>query len=124
MSLVIWSDEILKEVGDKEEWVFIKVGNYSLPIIGIEDSQNVGWYEIRFSFDPYYLHPTLTTSYLKANLPKGVMVMLQEGGHAGKSYPINKVYTSSFDGYLILKCDNPDSEYWEELEKWSKAKSE
>lgn len=45
--------------------------------------------------------------------------MLQELGHTGKSYPINSIFVT-LEGKVVLKCEDPESEYWEELEKWSK----
>lgn len=119
--LVIWSDEILKEVerlssrGEGEEKpIFVKIGENYRRIARIENSQNIGWYEIKFDNSNAN---TITTTYLKSSLPKNEMVMLQEGGHLGKSYPINSIYMT-FNREIILKCENPDSEYWEELEKW------
>ena len=116
--LVIWSDEILKKVEElsrgEEKPIFVKIGEDYRRIAGIEDSQNIGWYEIRFDNSNVN---TITTTYLKSSLPKDEMVMLQEGGHLGKSYPINSIYMT-YDREIILKCDDPDSEYWEELEKW------
>ena len=116
--LVIWSDEILKKVeelsGGEEKPIFVKIGEDYQRIAGIEDSQNIGWYEIRF--DNSHVN-TITTTYLKSSLPKNEMVMLQEGGHLGKSYPINSIYMT-YNREIILECKNPDSEYWDELEKW------
>ena len=116
--LVIWSDEILKEVErlsrGEEEPIFVKIGENYRRIARIEDSQNIGWYEIRFDNS---IANTTTTTYLKSSLPKNEMVILQEGGHLGKSYPINSIYIT-YNREIILKCENPDSEYWEELEKW------
>ena len=115
--MVIWSDEILKWVDglEGEKLVFARIGLINLRISGIEDSQNIGWYELRFDYTDL---PTINVDYLKANLPKDQMVMLQEETHTGNSYPINSVF---LDGdKIILKCDNPESEYWDELEKWSK----
>lgn len=119
--MIIWSDEILKELEGlgKDVPVFAKIGLSVFRIIGIEDSVSIGWYEIRIGLDYEDILPTLTSSYFMANLPKGEMIMLQEGGHLGKSYPINSIYQTA-EEKIILKCENPDSEYWEELEKWSK----
>ena len=118
--LVIWSDEILKEIEKlgKPVPVFAKIGLSIFRITGIEDSVSIGWYEIRIGLDYEDILPTLPSSYFMANLPKGEMVMLQEGGHLGKSYPINSIYLTTDGENMILKCENPDSEYWEELEKW------
>lgn len=118
--MIIWSDEILKEVEElgKDVPVFAKIGLGIFRIAGIEDSTSIGWYEIRI--DNEYVLPTITSSYLMVNLPKGEMVMIQEGGHIGKSYPINSVYQTLDGEKIFLKCEDPDSEYWEELEKWSK----
>ena len=117
-NLVIWSDEILKEVEElgKDVPVFAKIGLDIFRIAGIEESTSIGWYEIRF--DNEYALPTITSFYLMVNLPKGEMVMLQEGGHIGKSYPINSVYQTLDGENIILKCEDSDSEYWEELEMW------
>lgn len=117
--MIIWSDEILDLVESSliADRVVINIGTTEYLITGIEDSQNIGWYEIRFSTG--YQYSTITTQYLKDNLPRGEMVMLQEEGHTGKSYPINSVFVT-LEGKLVLKCENPYSEYWEELEKWSK----
>ena len=116
--MIIWSDEILEKIGDERDcYAFIKIGEECFPILGIEDSQNIGWYEIRYSSNSLGLISTITSGYLLNNLPKGQMVMIQEGGHFGKSYPINSVF-KTFGGRIILKCENPDSEYWDELEKW------
>lgn len=116
-NLVIWSDEILKWVDrlEGEKPVFARIGLANLRISGIEDSQSIGWYEIRFDYEDTL--QTITADYLKANLPNGQMVMLQERCHAGKSYPINSVFLA-VNGDLILKCNDPNSEYWDELEKW------
>lgn len=116
-TMVIWSDEILKWADglEGEKPVFVRIGLSNLRISGIEDSQSIGWYEIRFDYTDL---PTINVDYLKANLPKGQMVMLQEETHAGNSYPINSVFLAVKE-ILILKCEDPDSEYWEELEKWS-----
>ena len=115
-NLVIWSDEILKWVDglEGEKPVFARIGLINLRISGIEDSQSIGWYEIRFDYTDL---PTINVDYLRANLPKGQMVMLQEETHTGNSYPINSVFLI-VNGSLILKCEDPESEYWEELEKW------
>ena len=117
--MIIWSDEILKEIEKlgRSVPVFAKIGLSIFRIIGIEDSVSIGWYEIRIGLDYEDILPTIASSYLMTHLPKGEMVMLQEGGHLGKSYPINSILTA--DGKkMILKCENPDSEYWDELEKW------
>lgn len=117
-NLVIWSDEILKELREGEDLpVFIKIGVDVFPVSGVEDSQSIGWYEIRYNPSELGLISHVTSKYLLTYLPKGEMVMIQEGGHLGKSYPINSVF-QIFDGRIILKCDDPDSEYWAELEKW------
>jgi len=117
MSLIIWSDEILDLVESSliADRVVINIGTTEYLITGIEDSQSIGWYEIRFSTS--YQYSTITTKYLKDNLPRGEMVMLQEGGHTGKSYPINSVFVT-LEGKVVLKCEDPESEYWDELEKW------
>ena len=108
--MIIWSDEILEALkGEKKVWV--EIGNRTYPIIGIEDSQSVGWWEIRFGKD---WRDTISVDLLLSNLPRGVMVMLQEGTH---SYPINQV-SQSLNGEWFLRCNNPESEYWEELKKW------
>ena len=114
--MVIWSDEILKWADglEGEKPVLAEIGLTNLKISGIEDSQSIGWYEIRFDYTKL---TTINVDYLKANLPKGQMVMLQEETHTGNSYPINSVFLD-VNGNLILKCDDPESEYWEELEKW------
>ena len=114
---VIWSDEILDLVESSliADRVVINIGTIEYLITGIEDSQNIGWYEIRFSTD--YQYSTITTQYLKDNLPRGEMVMLQEEEHLGKSYPINSVFVT-LEGKVVLKCEDPESEYWAELEKW------
>ena len=117
-NLVIWSDEILDLVESSliADRVVINIGTTEYLITGIEDSQNIGWYEIRFStYLPQY--STITTQYLKNNLPRGEMVMLQEVGHTGKSYPINSLFVT-LEGKVVLKCEDPESEYWDELEKW------
>ena len=116
--MIIWSDKILEDLeGESEKKkVWVEIGNQTYPIIGIENSQSVGWWEIRFGKD---WRDTISVDLLLSNLPRGVMVMLQEGTHSGKSYPINQV-SQSLNGEWFLRCDNPESEYWEELEKWSK----
>ena len=115
--MIIWSDEILDLVESSliADRVVINIGTTEYLITGIEDSQSIGWYEIRFSTD--YQYSTITTQYLKDNLPRGVMVMLQNGGHIGKSYPINSIFVT-LEGKAVLKCDDPESEYWAELERW------
>ena len=114
--MIIWSDEILDLVESSliADRVVINIGTTEYLITGIEDSQNIGWYEIRFSD---YQYSTITTQYLKDNLPRGEMVMLQEEGHTGKSYPINSVFVT-LEGKVVLKCEDPKSEYWAELERW------
>ena len=115
--MIIWSNDVLKrlESADNSAKVIVKIGNEFYPIIGSEDSQSIGWWEIRF--DPYLeIECSIDVGYLRSNLPKGEMVMLQERTHAGKSYPI-KVVQQYFDLWL-LGCDDPTLEYWEELEKW------
>jgi hypothetical protein len=113
--MIIWSDEILDLVESSliADRVVINIGTTEYLITGIENSQNIGWYEIRFSTD-YDYHSTITTQYLKDNLPREEMVMLQE---EGKSYPINSIFVT-LEGKVVLKCEDPKSEYWEELERW------
>jgi len=44
--MIIWSDEVLKglENADNSTKVIVKIGNEFYPIIGSEDSQNIGWW--------------------------------------------------------------------------------
>ena len=116
--MIIWSDEILKEIEKlgRSVPVFAKIGLSIFRIIGIEDSVSIGWYEIRIGLDYEDILPTIASSYLMTHLPKGEMVMLQERTHTGKSYPI-KVVQQCLDLWL-LECDDSTLEYWEELEKW------
>ena len=109
--MIIWSDEILEALEGEKKNVWVEIGNQTYPIIGIEDSQSVGWWEIRFGKDR---RDTVSVDLLLSNLPRGVMVMLQEGTY---SYPVNQV-SKSLNGEWFLRCDDPNSEYWEELEKW------
>jgi hypothetical protein len=117
---VIWSEEILELLKDSnpKDKIVVYLGypiNCYFPITGAEDSQSIGWWEIRF--DPNErIYNTITVETLLANLPKGFMVMLQERCHSGKSYPITRAFKSR-DGYIIA-CDDSDLEYWDELEKW------
>jgi len=116
--MIIWSDDILRKLESEENSakVIVKIGNEFYPITGLEDSQNIGWWEIRFDPD-LEIECSIDVEYLRSNLPKGEMVMLQERTSAGKSYPI-KVIQHYFDLWM-LECDDPTLEYWEELEKWS-----
>jgi hypothetical protein len=115
-NLVIWSDEILKVLKEDnpKKKIWAEIGNQTYPIIGLEDSQSVGWWEIRFG---NIGEDTIDLDFLLSNLPKGEMVMLQEKVHVGKSYPINQVL-QSLNGEWFIRCTNPDSEYWEELKKF------
>jgi len=119
--MIIWSNEILEALkyADPKEKVCAKIGDDFYPIFGIEDSQSVGWWEIRFNPD-IGLPRSANVEELLRELPEDFMVMLQERGHLGKSYPITNIFPSFRGGtyYWILKCDNTDLEYWEELEKW------
>jgi hypothetical protein len=118
--MIIWSDEvleILKEANPKNK-IVAYLGypiNCHFPIIGAEDSQSVGWWEIRFDPDEK-IYNTITVETLLANLPEGFMVMLQEKVHIGTSYPIARAFRSR-DSWTIC-CDDSDLEYWDELEKW------
>ena len=116
--MIIWSDDVLRrlESADNSAKVIVNIGNKFYPIIGLEDSQNIGWWEIRFDPNLETIR-SIDIEYFRSNLPKGEMVMLQEGTHAGKSYPIIKVIQHYLDLW-VLECDDPDSEYWAELEKW------
>ena len=117
--MIIWSDDVLKrlEGADNSAKVIVNIGNKFYPIIGLEDSQNIGWWEIRFDPD-LEIERSIDVEYLRSNLPKGEMVMLQERTHAGKSYPIIKVVRQYYFDLWMLECDDPTLEYWEELEKW------
>ena len=117
--MIIWSNDVLKrlESADNSAQVIVKIGNEFYPIIGLEDSQNIGWWEIRFDPD-LETTPFIDVEYLRSNLPKGKMVMLQERTLAGKSYPITEVAQHYYLGLWLLRCDDPTLEYWEELEKW------
>lgn len=114
--MIIWTDEILEKLKGEnpKKKIWAEIGNKCCPIIGLEDSQSVGWWEIRFGDIG---EETIDLNFLLANLPKGEMVMLQEKVHVGKSYPINQVL-QSLNGEWFIRCTNPDSEYWEELEKF------
>jgi hypothetical protein len=118
--MIIWSDDILRKLEKAYNCakVIVKIGNELYPIIGLEDSQSIGWWEIRFDPDLETAR-SIDVEYLRSNLPKGEMVMLQERTHLGKSYPIIKVVQNYLDLW-ILECDDPTLEYWEELEKWNK----
>lgn len=116
--MIIWSDDVLRrlESANNSDKVIVKIGNEFYPIIGLEDSQSAGWWEIRFDPD-LEIECYIDVEYLRSNLPKGEMVMLQERTHAGKSYPIIEV-AQHYLNLWILECDDPTLEYWEELEKW------
>lgn len=116
--MIICSDDVLRrlERADNSAKVIVKIGNEYYPITGSEDSQSIGWWEIRFDPD-LEIECSIDVEYLRFNLPKGEMVMLQERTHAGKSYPIIKVVQHYLDLWM-LECDDPTLEYWEELEKW------
>ena len=113
--MIIWSDDVLRrlESANNSAKVIVTIGNEFYPITGLEDSQNIGWWEIRFDPDLETIR-SINVEYLRSNLPKGEMVMLQERTHTGKSYPIIKVVQHCLDLWL-LKCDDPTLEYWEEI---------
>ena len=118
--MIIWSDEILELLKDAnpKDKIVVYLGypiNCYFPITDAEDSQSIGWWEIRFNPDER-IYNTITVKTLLANLPKGEMVMLQERCHSGKSYPITRALRSR-DSWTIC-CDDSDLEYWDELEKW------
>ena len=117
--MIIWSDDVLKKLerADNSAKVIVNIGNEFYPITGLEDSQSIGWWEIRFNPDLETVR-SIDVEYLRSNLPKGEMVMLQERTHHGKSYHIIRVVQHYLDLWM-LECDDPTLEYWEELEKWS-----
>lgn len=117
--MIIWSDDVLRrlERADNSAKVIVKIGNEIYPITGLEDSQSIGWWETRFDPDLETVR-SINVEYLRSNLPKSEMVMLQERTHAGKSYPIIKVSHQHYLDIWTLECDDPTLEYWEELEKW------
>lgn len=121
--MIIWSDEILEKLKGEnpKKKVLVKIGNQIYPIIGLEDSQSIGWWEIRFG-DPDEIE-TIDIEYLLHELPPGFMVMLQERVHLGNSYPINQIL-QTLNGEWILKCNDPESEYWEELRKWKETQAD